>query len=154
MTFSHGDRVRCNTTADDGLPLVRYGFVRSMPADHGPVMVMFDGDLGAEEIALNEVDAVSITSVELYLDGGDLLIDPHLRRGLSSLWKAEAESAGLEVDGINPLGDGRHDGGSGWSLAWLTSGGERYVVKAARVNGSADAVVVHAELFGANHAAG
>ena len=25
--FSHGDRVRWSTTGDDGLPLIRYGFV-------------------------------------------------------------------------------------------------------------------------------
>ena len=28
--FSFGDRVRWNTTGDDGWPLIRYGFVRSM----------------------------------------------------------------------------------------------------------------------------
>jgi hypothetical protein len=30
MSFEHGDRVRCTSTGDDGLPLVRYGFVRAV----------------------------------------------------------------------------------------------------------------------------
>lgn len=146
--YGHGDRVRCSMTAKDGLPLVRYGFVRSMTHTSGPVVVMFDGELGGEVIELDQLEPVSITSVELRLDGDDLLDDPDLRRGLTSLWKAEAESAGLDVDGINSLGDGEHDGNGGWQLASLTSGGERYVVSAFRVNGDADAVLVHAELFG------
>ena len=148
MIYSHGDRVRWEATADDGLPLVRYGFVRSMADNSGFAVVMFDGDLGGEVIELGQLEPVSITSVELRLDGDDLLEEPGLRRGLTSLWKAEAESAGLDVDGIHPLGDGERDGNGGWHLASLTSGGERYVVKALRVNGSTNAVVVHAELFG------
>ena len=144
MIFNHGDRVRWEATADDGLPLVRYGFVRSVPNVPGPVVVMFDGDLGGEVIDIDQLEAVSITSVELRLEGDDLLDDPDLRRGLTSLWRAEAESAGLDVDSIRPHGYGDHDGYGGWHLASLTSGTERYAVKAVHRNGH---IVVHAELF-------
>ena len=45
--FQHGDRVRVETIGDDGLPLVRYGFVGGLVGDQGPVVVMLDGDLKA-----------------------------------------------------------------------------------------------------------
>ena len=38
--FSLGDRVRWSTMGDDGLPLVRYGFVGGVASDAGPVVVM------------------------------------------------------------------------------------------------------------------
>ena len=49
-TFQHGDRVRVETIGDDGLPLVRYGFVGGMVGDQGPVVVMLDGDLKSDTI--------------------------------------------------------------------------------------------------------
>ena len=61
MIYSHGDRVRWEATAEDGLPAVRYGFVRSMSDATGPVIVMFDGELGGEVIDLDQLAAVSIT---------------------------------------------------------------------------------------------
>jgi len=152
--YNHGDRVRCSITADDGLPLVRYGFVRSMTHVSGPVVVMFDGDLGGEVIELDQLEPVSITSVELRLDGSDLLDDPELRRGLTSLWKAEAESAGLDVDEINPHGLGEREQGGAWSLASLTSGGERYVLRATPLADDPAVIVVRSELFGSVHQLG
>ena len=142
MIFNHGDRVRWEATADDGLPVVRYGFVRSMADVTGPVIVMFDDELGGEVIDVDQLAPVTITSVELRLEGDDLLDDPDLRRGLTSLWKAEAESAGLDVDDLRPHGYGDHDGNGGWQLASLTSGDDRYHVKAFHHNGH---IVVHAE---------
>ena len=53
MTFSLGDRVRWTTIGDDGLPLVRYGFVGGVAGDGGPVMVMLDGELGGDVIDLD-----------------------------------------------------------------------------------------------------
>lgn len=152
--YSYGDRVRCSVTANDGLPLVRYGFVRSMTHDSGPVVVMFDGEIGGEVIELDQIEPVSITSVELRLDGSDLLDDPDLRRGLTSLWKAEAESAGLDVDGINSHGLGEREPGGVWSLASLTSGGERYVLRASHLADDPAVVVVRTELFGSVHQMG
>ena len=46
MTFSAGDRIRYECTDDDGLPLVRYGFIGGVAASDGPVVVMLDGELG------------------------------------------------------------------------------------------------------------
>ena len=53
MSFRLGDRVRWATTGDDGLPLVRYGFVGGSAGDAGPVMVMLDGELGGDVIDLD-----------------------------------------------------------------------------------------------------
>ena len=128
--FSLGDRVRWSTTGDDGLPLVRYGFVGGVAGDRGPVVVMLDGEIGAEPVDLSQLEPVSITTVALHLDGGDLIDDPGLRRGLVNLWQAEAESAGLAVDSMRCLGAGEPAAGTGWSLAELNSGGRRYVVRA------------------------
>jgi hypothetical protein len=130
--FSFGDRVRWNTTGDDGWPLIRYGFVRSMADPEGPAIVMLDGELGAEVIDVDQLALVSVTAIELRLDGDDLLGDPDLRRGLMALWRAEAESAGLDVDTVNGDGSGQPDGDAGdvWWLAAIASGGERYTLKA------------------------
>ena len=100
MTFSLGDRVRWATTGDDGLPLVRYGFVGGVAGERGPVMVMLDGELSGDVIDLEQLQPVTITNVELHLDGRDLIEDPELRRGLVHLWRAEAEAAGLDVDAM------------------------------------------------------
>jgi hypothetical protein len=124
--FSLGDRVRWSTTGDDGLPLVRYGFVGGVASDVGPVVVMLDGEIGAEPVDLSQLEPVSIMTVALHLN------DPHLRRGLLNLWQAEAESAGLAVDGVHCLGAGQPDGRESWSLAELSSGGQHYVVRALR----------------------
>ena len=130
--FSLGDRVRWSTTGDDGLPLVRYGFVGGVASDVGPVVVMLDGEIGAEPVDLSQLEPVSIMTVALHLDGLDLIDDPALRRGLVNLWQAEAESAGLAVDGVRCLGAGMPNGGESWSLAELDSGGQHYVVRALR----------------------
>jgi hypothetical protein len=142
--FSLGDRVRWSTTGDDGLPLIRYGFVGGVASDSGPVAVMLDGEIGAEPVDLSQLEPVSITTVALHLDGPDLIDEPDLRRGLVNLWQAEAESAGLAVDGIRCLGTGEPDAGESWSLAELSSGGQRYVVRASRSRGQ---VCVKAEPF-------
>lgn len=144
--FSVGDRVRWATTDDDGLPLVRYGFVGGVAGEVGPAMVMLDGELGGEVIVLDELEPVSVTTVELHLAGDDLIEDPDLRRGLVHLWQAEAESAGLAVDVIESLGEGRCDDGRHWSLAEMTTGGDRYVVRAMRLAVEPDVVCIRADL--------
>ena len=78
---------------------------------------------------------MTITNVELHLDGPDLIDDPELRRGLVHLWQAEAEPAGLDVDTMECLGAGQQLPDQSWSLAALTSGGEQYVVRALRRRG-------------------
>jgi hypothetical protein len=147
MTFSLGDRVRWVTTGDDGLPLVRYGFVGGVAGNGGPVVVMLDGELGGDVIDLEQLQPVSITNIELHFDGRDLIDDPQLRRGLVHLWQAEAEAAGLDVDTLEGLGAGRRLPDDSWSLAALTSGGEQYVVRALSSDAEPGVVCIRAESF-------
>lgn len=138
MSFDQGDRVRCTTVGDDGLPLVRYGFVRSLfDTDAGPAVVMLDGEIRSEMIALDALQPVEITTVSLCLDGDDLLADPDLRRGLLSLWAGEAERAGLDVDGFEAC-DAQEDAAT-WRLGRLQRGDDTYVLRAR--NGGADGTV-------------
>jgi hypothetical protein len=140
-----GDRVRIETTADDGLPMVKYGFVGGVGGGDGPVVVMLDGELGGEPVDLGSVQLVSITNVELCLAGSDLMIEPELRRGLVNLWHAEADTAGLDVDSLHPLGDGLPDSEHSWALAELIAGGEQYIVRAYRTPDEPDIVRVRAD---------
>ena len=89
--------MRWATVDDDGLPVVRYGFVGGVTGDEGPVVVMLDGELGGDVINPTEIEPVHMSNVTLILTGTDLLDDPSLRQGLVNLWVAEAETAGLEI---------------------------------------------------------
>lgn len=142
--FSHGDRVRYATTGDDGLPLVRYGFVGGA-TDDGPLVVMLDGELKGDVVEPEKVESVNICNVTLTLGGSDLLHDPSLRQGLVNLWAAEAESAGLEIGTLNTIGTGVRDSSEGYALAELSSGGEQYVLRATLCLKVYDAIVVHAD---------
>lgn len=131
MTFQPGDRVRWLTTGDDGLPLVRYGFVGGVNGDSSRVAVMLDGELkGDTVIPRHELAPVAIHTVELRLQGIDLLDDPSLRQGLVNLWAAEADQAGLEIRDVEPLGDGVRESGTCFALAELRAAGQRWVLKA------------------------
>lgn len=143
--YGLGDRVRWATVGDDGLPLVRYGFVGGVASERGPVMVMLDGELAGDVIDLEQLQPVTITNVELHLDGPDLIADPELRRGLVHLWQAEAEQAGLDVDSMECLGAGQLLPDHSWSLAALTSGGEQYVVRAQCREDDPEVVLIRAE---------
>ena len=130
--FQPGDRVRWETIGDDGLPLVRYGFVGAL--DDTRVAVMLDGDLAGDTVVdLAQLAAVSVTTVELRLQGSDLLDDPALRQGLVNLWSAEAEEAGLEVRVLECFGSNGTgaDSTGGYELAELLAGSEQYVLRAA-----------------------
>jgi hypothetical protein len=153
VRFEQGDRVRCTSVGEDGFPLVRYGFVRAMASPGGPVVVMFDGEIGTEIVEVADVAPVSITAIELRLDGPDLLDDPCLRRGLTPLWQAEAESAGLDVDSVTAH-DGFEESRNCWSLASLTSGGERYVLRAMQAADDPSVVRVRADALGVRQQAG
>ena len=128
--FNHGDRVRWATVDDDGLPLVRYGFVGGVTGTNGPVVVMLDGELGGDVINPSEIEPVHMSNVTLILSGTDLLDDPSLRQGLVNLWVAEAETAGLEIVSLNCIGTGVPDSDDGYALAELSSGGDTYVLRA------------------------
>jgi hypothetical protein len=95
-------------------------------------------------VNLSEVQPVTVTTVELALHGRDLVDDPELRRGLVSMWMAEADTAGLDIDSLHPMGDGECSPG-GWCLAELHTAGERYVLRAVQLPDEADIVRVRAE---------
>ncbi len=143
--FQPGDRVRWLTTGDDGLPLTRYGFVGGVNGDASRVAVMLDGELkGDLVISLDELAPVEITTVELRLEGADLLDDPSLRQGLVNLWFAEADQAGLEIRAISPLGTGVRDVGDGYALAELRAAGQAWVLRAAPDTTAPDTISVRA----------
>lgn len=146
MTFSPGDRVRHEAVDHDGLPLVHYGFVDEVRED-GSVVVLLDVELGCVPVLASELLPVEVTTVELVLDGQDLVDDPELRRGLVALWQAEADDAGLEIDSVHILETcaGRCNQQERWCLAELEAGGERYVLRAEQVIGAAFMVRVHAD---------
>jgi len=130
--FQPGDRVRWLTTGDDGLPLARYGFVGGTNGDATRVAVMLDGELkGDHIISLDELAPVEITTVELRLEGADLLEDPSLRQGLINLWSAEADDAGLEIRTISTLDVDDHVNGS-LALAELRAAGQAWILLASR----------------------
>jgi hypothetical protein len=64
--YRHGDRIRVRSIGDDGLPLVRYGFVGGVAGDG--VAVMLDGDLGGNMV----VDLSQIEAEEAGLQIGSL----------------------------------------------------------------------------------
>ena len=142
--FHHGDRVRWETVGEDGLPLVRYGFVGGDIEIGDAVAVMLDGELKAGAIDTAQLAPVSVTNVVLHLTGADLLGEAQLRAGLVQLWLAEAETAGLDVGDVQAFGDGWCDDGGRWTLAELTAGGDRYLVRAALDGTIPDVIHLHA----------
>jgi hypothetical protein len=128
--FRQGDRVRVETTGDDGFPIIRYGFVGGLASGDGPLVVMLDGEINGEIVDADEVEPVTLTTVELCLRGTDLVDDPELRCGLLALWRAEADSAGLAVDCLYDRPSGHHEGNGCWVLADLDCAGQRYVIRA------------------------
>jgi hypothetical protein len=143
MNLQPGDRVRWLTTGDDGLPLVRYGFVGT-GVHNGEVRVMLDGDLkGNTVLPADDLAIVDITTVELRVAGIDMLDDPALRHGLVHLWSAEADQAGLDLGAIEflphvPI----HLDHTPIPLARVEAGGEQYVLQACPAR--ADALHVRA----------
>ena len=98
MSFVAGERICARTTCDDGFPIVRYGTVNAVVAANGPLIVVFDDDMGANLVDLSEVEILSITSISLVLSGVDLADDPDLQspRGRAArvlLWLMEQDQA-------------------------------------------------------------
>jgi hypothetical protein len=150
MSYQAGDRVRWVSTGDDGLPLVRYGYIGSTGAGNGRVVMMLDGDLkGNCLVHMDDIALVSITNIELRLTGCDLLDDPAMRQGLVHLWSAEADQAGLDVGSVRYVSfepstfTGVPLGGA-VPLAEVDSGGQHYLL-AARANRPIDTICVRAD---------
>lgn len=152
MSYQAGDRVRWVSTGDDGLPLVRYGYIGSTGAGNGRVVMMLDGELkGNLLVHMDDIALVSITNIELRLTGCDLLEDPAMRQGLVHLWSAEADQAGLDVGSVRYVSSESstlasvHFGGA-VPLAEVDSGGQHYLL-AARPNRPVDTICVKADRF-------
>ena len=103
MIFSHGDRVRWETTGDDGLPLVRYGFVGGRwPSDRA-------GHGDARRRARRRRDRrstssqpVTITNVELRLDGRrPARRSRRCAAASSTCGRPRPNQAGLDVDDLD-----------------------------------------------------
>jgi len=152
MSYQAGDRVRWVSTGDDGLPLVRYGYIGSTCAGNGRVVMMLDGELkGNFLVHMDDIALVSITNVELRLTGCDLLDDPAMRQGLVHLWSAEADQAGLDVGSVRYVSSESSTFtsvplGGAVPLAEVDSGGQHYLL-AARAIRTVDTICVKAARF-------
>lgn len=146
MKFAPGERICARTTCDDGFPIVRYGTVNAVVTANGPLIVVFDDEMGADLVDLSEVENLSITSISLVLSGVDLADNPDLRQGLCALWQAEAASADIKIDAIHLLGAGLRDSNDTWALAEVQSGGETYVVRVHTDPNAANDVTLRADL--------
>jgi len=145
MSYSSGDRIRHETTGDDGFPQTRYGFVveahdgpEGDPDITGPIPIILDGELAGQYVDPATVQHVAATTVVFVLQGADLIDQPGLRKGLVDMWKAEADEAGLDVDALHLLGAeecGDCEADGIWCLADLHVGDETYVLRASLVAG-------------------
>jgi hypothetical protein len=61
------------------------------------------------------------------------------------LWHAEADSAGLDIDALHPIGDGECDSPGAWCLADLRAGGFQYLLRAVQCPKEPEMVRVRAE---------
>lgn len=145
--FQPGDRVRWESQGEDGFPVVRYGFVGGTNGDRSRVVVMLDDDLKSDTVVDEcQLEAVTITNLELRLRGTDLITDPSLRNGLVWLWAAEADQAGLEIRELIPIDHTmRTNGPLGHEcpLAHVRAAGERWVLMAEFDAMIDDAVRIH-----------
>lgn len=146
MRLQPGDRVRWDTVDADGFPVTRYGFVGGSNGDGSKVAVMLDGELKGDRVVdLDQLAPVTITNVELRLEGADLLDDPSLRQGLVHLWTAEADQAGLEIRSIDLLGTGVRESGACFALAEVWAAGRPWVLKVRPDESTPDVITVRAD---------
>lgn len=141
-----GDRVQIRTTGEDGYPLLRYGFIGSCWGGTGSVVVMFDDErAGSAVVDASQLVEVRIETLELRLEGPDLIDDPELRDGLVRLWWAEAEQAGLDITALHPIRGGQRDSSEGYVIAEMTTAGEHFVLRAMQVPHAPGEVIVRAD---------
>lgn len=138
-----GDRVRFSALDEGGIPEVRYGWVESVEGLHA--LVLFDGELTPNVVHRGTVQPVEVTTVQLVLAGRDLLDQGELRRGLVKMWQAEADLAGLAVDGLEDYGDGSAIAPNRYALGEVVSGGATYVLVAGLAPSDQPTVFVKAE---------
>lgn len=147
MHLRSGERICIRTVDDEGIPIVRYGTVASDNRTNGPVAVLFDDLTGGDLVDASEVERIDYDTIELQLHGDDLLTDHVLRAGLSTMWRAEANLAGLRVEAMFPLGEneaGIADGNT-WILAEFNVAGTTHIVRATQSINSSTTVIVRAD---------
>jgi hypothetical protein len=138
-----GDRIRLVRDDEVGLPCVAYGRVGGVLGDEGLAVVMLDGELGGDVVALSRLEPVRVDTLRLTVPT-DVLADPVERTGLAGMWHAEARAAGLCLAAVECWGDGRRDEAQRWSLGSVVADGQTWVLTAAVPPGGS-AVVVSAE---------
>ena len=152
MHLRSGERICVRTVDDEGIPIVRYGTVAADNRTTGPVAVFFDDLSGSDLVDISEVHRIDYDTVELRFDGSDLFDNPALRAGLATMWRAEADLAGLRVDAIFSLGNddaGIANGADTWLLAEFTVAGTTHVIRTFRSPDNPTTVIVRADR--ANH---
>lgn len=133
MTLRKGDRVRVQCVDSTGAPSYQYGYLEAIEPGRTGAIVIVDDVLEPWLVPLDHVAAVAITTVELCMDSNDLFRnighDAALRLDLLNHWLAEAEAAGLDLEGVVPLDDNVHAGLGTWPLAEVRSGGNRFLLR-------------------------
>lgn len=151
MHLRSGERICIRTVDDEGIPIVRYGTVASDSRSNSPVAVLFDDLSIGDLVDPSEIERIDYDTVELHLNGADLLTDNVLRAGLTTMWLAEANLAGLKIEALFPLGN--HEAGitdgTAWILAEFTIGGITHVVRVTPSTHNPTTVIVRADR--ANH---
>lgn len=152
MHLRSGERICVRTVDDEGVPIVRYGTVAADIRTVGPVAVLFDDLMGSDLVDISEVQRLDYDTVELHLDGDDLLTDETLRAGLATMWQAEADLAGLGVKAVFAMGEngcGIAQDHEAWLLAEFTVDGTTHVIRATPAHHCPTTVIVRADR--ANH---
>lgn len=134
MTLRKGDRVRVQCVDCTGAPSYQYGYLEVIEPCRTVAVVIVDDVLEPWRVSLDHVAEVAITTVELCMDSNNLFRsignDAALRHDLVKRWSAEAETAGLDLEGVTPLGDNVHAGLGTWPLAEVRSGGGIFLLRA------------------------
>lgn len=133
MTLRKGDRVRVQCVDGTGAPSYQYGYLEAIEPCRTVAVVIVDHALEPWRLSIEQIAAVTITTVELCMDSNDLFRnignDAALRRNLVDRWLIEAEEAGLDLEGVTPLDDSVHAGLGTWPLAEIASGGGRFLLR-------------------------
>jgi len=134
MVLRTGDRVRVQCVDCTGAPSYQYGYLESIEPCRTIATVIVDDVLESWRVSVDQVAAVAITTVELCMDSNHLFRsighDVALRRDLVDRWLSEAERAGMDLEGIEPLEDNVHASLGSWPLAEVHSGGGRFLLRA------------------------
>ena len=145
MMYRPGDRVRFETTGDDGWPLIRYGFVGGVSGNGGPIVVMLDGELSGDVVNRSELQPVTITSVELLLRGADLIDDPDCAAVWSRCGMPRPTRRGSMSTNCTRSATGSASPMRAGRLAELMTADQHYIVRAIQLPNEPEIIRVRAE---------